>query len=194
MATQMNIEFENVVHQLENWLARDQESATPRFRERTSYAVSPSKVLGTLLRHQVRFILFGGLAAMFHGWPGPTSDVDVMPDLRKDNRLALWRAAQDLIGRRLEELGAGGVPANPPEPLDVRDFGLGVLFNPFYPEVGGYFELLRDSVPCTIGSGTFRVASLEGVIKSMTLAARPKDQEKLPELTCLLQMTRAAGD
>ena len=37
------------------------------------------KIIGTLLSHDVKFVLIGGLAALAQGSPFPTEDVDVTP-------------------------------------------------------------------------------------------------------------------
>jgi hypothetical protein len=53
--------------------------------------------------------------------------------------------------------------------------------------VGGYRELLQDSVLIDIGVGMCRVAALKDIIRSKEAANRPKDRLALPELRALLE-------
>lgn len=56
------------------------------------------RVLRTLARHEVRYVLIGALAATFHGSPLRTEDIDICPDPGSRNL--------DSLGAALMELGA----------------------------------------------------------------------------------------
>ena len=40
----------------------------------------PQEIFATLERHEVRYVLVGGVAAILHGAPHVTTDVDVVPE------------------------------------------------------------------------------------------------------------------
>jgi hypothetical protein len=43
------------------------------------------RILGSLRRHRVDFVVIGAIAAIAQGYPLPTQDLDVTPDPRPDN-------------------------------------------------------------------------------------------------------------
>ncbi len=45
----------------------------------------PYDIMTVLDRHGVRYVLIGGLAAVLHGAPHVTTDVDVVPEEARDN-------------------------------------------------------------------------------------------------------------
>lgn len=58
----------------------------------------PERLLHVLAEHEVSFVLIGGLAAVAHGSPLPTTDVDIAPDRTEENL--------DRLASALSELGA----------------------------------------------------------------------------------------
>src|SRR5438477_4105058 len=52
-----------------------------------------------LHRHDVRFVLIGGLAATLHGSPLPTLDVDICPALDPENLRRLAAALEEMDAR-----------------------------------------------------------------------------------------------
>jgi hypothetical protein len=47
--------------------------------------IRPQEIFATLERHEVRYVLVGGVAAILHGAPHVTTDVDVVPEEGRDN-------------------------------------------------------------------------------------------------------------
>ena len=125
------------------------------------------RLLASLVRHRVRFMVVGLSAAALQGAPVVTEDVD------------LW--FEDLnapeLPRALKEVGAAYVPPfqlNPPmlagkhtEPFDVviRMDGLG----PFSDEIKHCHEI-------RLGGLRLKVLSLERILASKIAANRPKDR------------------
>jgi hypothetical protein len=78
---------------------------------------NPAAILAALERHDVRYVLIGGLAANAHGVRRTTRDVDVIVERSRDNLGRLADAARELevgspvIDSRLREI----------DPLDVDD-------------------------------------------------------------------------
>ncbi len=74
----------------------------------TSPDFEPGELLAVLVRHGVRFVLIGGLAALAHGSPFPTEDVDITPDTEPGNLSRLSAALTELDARiRSDSPGRG---------------------------------------------------------------------------------------
>lgn len=63
------------------------------------------EVLRLLLRHEVDFILVGGVAAILEGAPVSTFDVDIVFQTTDDNQRRLLAALKDLEARYLDPAG-----------------------------------------------------------------------------------------
>jgi hypothetical protein len=158
--------------------------------------LAPEAMLRVLRDHDVRFVLVGGYAAVIHGSPYVTIDVDVVPE-RTD-------ANTDRLSRALEAMHACIWTSSEPEgvtfPHDARslreantwnlvtDHGrLDVTFVPSGTQ--GYDDLARDALHLTILGVDVDVASLADVIRSKEAAGREKDRLVLPVLRRILEET-----
>lgn len=148
-------------------------------------------ILGVLRRHEVDYVLIGGLATIHWGSPFLTWDVDITPERSLANLERLSAA--------LDELGAQ-VRADD-ETFDFahtgRTLGDAAVWNlrtthgdldiSFVPNgTTGFEDLNRDASDETIRGIEVRVASLADVIRSKQAANRPKDQRVLPTLREIL--------
>lgn len=149
------------------------------------------RVLRTLVRHGVRFVLVGGVASLLHGSPLPTEDVDVTPERSADNLAALAAALRDLGAQWcVEGLDAGFPPVRPIAGADLEGKLSAALVTPagFVDVVlvhsdGARFEqLVADAVVYELYGLAVPVASLDAIIASKQAAARPKDARALPFL------------
>ncbi|MCC5952236.1 MAG: hypothetical protein JJU45_09095 [Acidimicrobiia bacterium] len=158
----------------------------------------PERLLLTLHRHGVEFILIGGLAAVAHGSPLPTTDVDVTPDRSVENldRLAAALRELDARIRTAEPDGVvfpidGAFLAAQPRMLNlVTNAGdLDLTFAPAGFE-GGFEPLFSESEEVELVDGSLTlVAGLEAIIRSKEAADREKDRRALPYLRALLEET-----
>ena len=150
-------------------------------------------ILTILQRHGVQFVLIGGMAAIVHGSPFPTEDVDLTPERSPDNLARLSDALRELEAK----VRARGVVEALPFNHDAQSLGHvgvwnlvtphGILDISFVPTgTEGYLDLVRDSAERTIFGVPVRVASLADVIRSKQAANRPKDQRVLPTLREIL--------
>ena len=157
----------------------------------------PREVLAALDRHQVRYVLIGGLAAAFHGSPSATQDADICPDRDPDNLVRLAAALKDLHARIRTE----GVEDGLPFACDAKFFAMMSMTNlvtdagdvdvTFDPAgTGGYSDLVRNAITIELDGVAIPTAALEDVIRSKTAANRPKDQAALPVLHELLRQVR----
>lgn len=151
------------------------------------------RLLAVLADHGIRYVLVGGMAAVVHGSPHVTFDVDVVPERSEDNLARLSEALRAMHARVWTQAEPEGVPFG----HSVRTLGKSNVWNlvtdhgrldlTFVPSgTQGYEDLARDAVPLTILGVPTVVASLADVIRSKEAAGREKDRLTLPVLRRLL--------
>lgn len=159
--------------------------AEPEFR--------PEAILAALERRGVRCILIGGFAAVIHGSPYVTTDLDVVPDSARDNLARLSLALDDLHARVWTSSEPTGLAfRHDAESLAraeiwnlVTDHGrLDIAFRPS--GTAGYVDLARDAIHLTILGVEVDIASLADIVRSKEAAGREKDRLVLPVLRRLL--------
>lgn len=161
-----------------------------------SVSFDPERLLQVLGRHDVEFVLIGGLAAVAHGSPMPTTDVEVSPrrDSANFDRLAAALRELDARIRTGDSHGVvfpidGAFLAAQPSMLNLTT-SVGDLALAFVPAGfdGGYDELSVESDMFELVAGVkTRVARLRAIIRSKEAADREKDRRALPYLRALLE-------
>jgi hypothetical protein len=146
------------------------------------------RLLETLLRHKIRFMVVGLSAAALQGAPVVTEDIDLWFDDLSDPKLS----------QALVKVGAAYIPPfglNPPmlggpgsEPFDVaiRMSGL-----------GEFADEWKHALTIKVGRLKLKVLPLERILASKRAANRPKDRRVIPVLqntlrTLQAQTTRSA--
>ena len=150
-------------------------------------------MLEVLRRHEVRFVLIGGFAAVTHGSPIPTEDVDITPDRSQENLARLSAALRDMGARVRADGVEDGLPFSH-DATSLAAVGVWNLVTPFgdfdisFVPTGtrGFGDLDGDAEAMDIGGVPTRVASLADIIRSKQAANRPKDQRVLPVLREIL--------
>jgi predicted nucleotidyltransferase len=151
---------------------------------------NPAAILAALERHDVRYVLVGGLAANAHGVRRTTRDVDVIVERSRENLERLARAARELevgspvIDSRLRELD----PLDPDDlqraanvSLDTSEGELDVMN-----EAKGAppFERLAGRAVVVEAFGTrVPVAGLDDLIALKRAAGRDVDLRDIADLT-----------
>lgn len=168
------------------------------------------RILETLARHRVEYLLVGGVAAGAHGAQTPTYDFDCLAGRTRDNLVQLGAAMRELNARLRAEGLDDDVARSLPTRIDP-DFLAGMEISTWRTDAGDfdvltdipdrsgtrvrYDELKGRSVRRRIGNVQVRVARLEDIIASKEWANRPKDLRALPELRSLLaQQQQEATD
>jgi hypothetical protein len=170
--------------------------------EAASDSFDPDRVIATLERHGVEYLLVGGLAARAHGAHRQTADVDCVTNTTRDNLGRMAAALLELNGR----LRVGGMSDEEARRLPVvidastlLSFGSSTWMTDAGPldilvelrdRVGGrhdYAELSARAVNYVVGDIAILLASLDDIVASKEFAARDKDRDALPELNELLR-------
>jgi hypothetical protein len=156
--------------------------------------LAPERILGVLHEHGVRSVLIGGYAAVIHGSPYVTFDVDVVPERSDENAERLSQALEAMYARVWTASEPEGVPFGH-DARSLREANIwnlvtdhGRLDLTFVPSgTQGYDDLARDALHLTILGVDVDVASLADVIRSKEAAGRDKDRLVLPVLRRLLE-------
>ena len=153
----------------------------------------PRPLLGVLVRHEVRFVVIGGIAASLQGSTTITNDFDICYARDHENLKRLVRA--------LTELAA--TLRGPREPvafrLDARTLNAGLNFTfdtkygPFdcLGSVAGSFDyeqLRRNSDLMNLVGTNVSVASLDDLIRMKRAAGRNKDLIEVENLSALREV------
>lgn len=153
-------------------------------------ALDPAGVVAALERHQVRYVIIGGVAAQLHGSPAPTRGLDVTPKRSASN---LARLVAALASVEAQEWVPGfGYPLQ--LPMDRRRLaGDRVLMTQTrYGRVdvvpsphgvpAGYDELEPGARKISAYGAELAIASLDDLVHSHGAASRAKDKLALTRL------------
>ena len=145
-------------------------------------------ILAALVAHEVEFLLVGGLAVGYHGYPRATKDIDIVPAPDARNLDKLWAALVELDAEMLalgefrrdelpvslsaQELrrGANWDLSTTHGRLDVIQSLEGALETP-----EDYGRLRSGAVPGRYPFGMVWVAGYDDLIDLKTLAGRDQD-------------------
>jgi hypothetical protein len=151
----------------------------------------PLPAIAALNRHEVDYIVIGGVAAITHGSPLLTSDFDICYRRTKENTGRLAEALRELQAR------PRGMDPSLPFILDGATLRNGDTFT-FETTAGdldclgspsgttGYPDLVLAATPIELGEGlTALVCSLDDLIRMKRAAGRPKDLYAVENLLAL---------
>ena len=139
------------------------------------------RAVTAFVRHDVRFVVVGGIAAILHGWPGATADLDVLGAFDPVNL--------DRLAAALNELGAtapgwdgtaGTLATQTVWPLETDAGPVDLLFvlEPW----GVYGDLHPRSEEVPAFGVAIPVVSLDDLIELKRAVGRPKDLRAAVEL------------
>ncbi len=151
-----------------------------------------SAILREMVDGEVEFILVGGMAAVIHGAPVTTLDVDIVHSRTEENisRLLAVLAKLDASYRgqpkgRVLRPEASALSGKGHNNLATVHGPLDLLCE--LDEGVGYDELLPDSERFDDGEIGIRVISLARLVEIKTATMRPRDRVMLPILLALLE-------
>jgi hypothetical protein len=157
-----------------------------------------AKILNVLTRHEVEYILVGGLGAIVQGAPVLTYDLDIVFLKTAENLPRLLSALREIDARYLDPAGRHIVPDEEKlasfrmhqlitslGPLDVMEtIGAGM----------SYADLLHDTQVSEVAGVAVRVLGLKTIILSKEQANREKDRATLHVLRRTLLMRQGSGE
>ncbi|HKI02411.1 MAG TPA: hypothetical protein VKK31_10550 [Thermoanaerobaculia bacterium] len=155
-------------------------------------------IIKILSRHQIEFILVGGVAAILEGAPVSTFDLDVMVRPTEEDRDRLLAALLELNARYLDPAGRHILPDRAKldtlrihrlltdlGPLDVLEsIGHGLT----------YSDLAAEVQVHEVAGMRISVLRLEMIIRSKEEANREKDRAVLPVLHRTLKFKKEASE
>ena len=160
----------------------------------------PELELAALLRRLdhagVEFVVVGGIAAIAHGSPRYTQDLDIVYAVDESNLRRLKRALADLNARLLGV--AEDVPFVPDAralrqvqllTLETDEGRLDIMVQPDGSK--GYEQLRAGSIEAIVEGTAIRVAGLDDLIAMKKAAGRPKDRLHLEELYAIKRLSAA---
>jgi hypothetical protein len=141
------------------------------------FSPAERRVLESLLRHRVRFMIVGLSAAVLQGAHVVTQDIDLWFEELPDRNLI----------PALLAVGAGYVaPSNLNPPLLVGE-GTELMDIVFRMQgLGSFAEEMKHTRKLRLGRYWVPVLSLERILASKEAANRPKDREAIPRLRSTL--------
>lgn len=152
----------------------------------------PEKLIRTLRKHRVDFVLIGALAARLYGFPRLTADADITPDDSAKNLTRLAAALKELDAKIYTETVPEGLAfdCSPAMLASAKMWNLvtaaGRLDLAFSPSgTKGYADLADDAEQFEAFGTKFLVASLDDIIRSKESAGRPKDREDVAILKAI---------
>jgi hypothetical protein len=157
----------------------------------------PERLIRTLSRHRVKFVLIGALAARLHGFPRLTADADVTPANDKRNLERLAAALKDLDAKVYTESVPEGLAFDRSAAALSRASmwnlvtSAGRLDIAFLPAgTKGYEDLARGAERFEAFGVRFLAASLDDIIRSKESTGRAKDEDDVVILKALKRITK----
>src|SRR6266581_7760582 len=168
--------------------------------QRAVAPLDPERIVRTLAKHGVRYVLIGALAARLQGFPRFTADADITPAKDADNLQRLASALRELEARVYTEQIPEGLPFDcSPQMLARADIwnlitNAGRLDLAFRPSgTSGYDDLATNAVHFAVYGHDLLTASLEDIIRSKEAAGRPQDRADVQILREMLKVSTEHG-
>lgn len=149
--------------------------------------VDAEDLFGRLDRFGVDAVVVGGLAAVLHGSPTVTQDVDLCPEPSPANADRLAQALVSMNARLRDAPVGVAVPLDGPWLRAQRlvtlatDLGpIDIVWQP--PGAPSYRNLRERAAVVDLGEASVRVASLSDLVAMKQAMGRPKDQREVQVL------------
>jgi hypothetical protein len=143
----------------------------------------PYAILGALERHQVAYVLIGGLARVLHGSDEVTHGVDITPAIRPSNFQRLRAALEDLDVAVADSLEA---------PIALATSAGELKLIPEPAGTSGYPDLRRRSERQPIGQGLRPPVAAPGeLVRMLEAFGREDDLPKLHALHRVIELDRS---
>lgn len=141
--------------------------------------------LRCLAKHQVRYLLIGGTAVIYHGYASLTGDVDFLYDCEAANCARLWDALLEFWGGAVPAVTGASELTNPklvvqfgrpPNRIDLIASLKTVDF------AQAWSRRVRETIEGKVGQVEVNLVGLADLRRSKQEAGRPKDLDDLRHL------------
>ncbi len=147
-------------------------------------------LIRALADHAVDYVVIGGFAAIAHGSPRATRDLDIVVAPDNDNLVRVAAVLDELAALRRMP----GGETRPARAADVATIALGTTLHALTSAgpldiVGrpagapSYAALRSRAIDVNVAGGTVRVAGLDDLIAMKRAAGRPLDLQDIADLT-----------
>ncbi len=149
------------------------------------FSKDAQEFLRLLAKHEVRYLLIGGHAVIYHGYARLTGDVDFYYDCGRENSARLWAALVEFWGGNVpsvagpDELEDPSIVVQfgrPPNRIDLIA-GLGTV-----PFAAAWQARVREAISVNGALVPVWVLGLSDLRRSKREAGRPKDLDDLDHL------------
>ena len=143
-------------------------------------------LLALLVSHDVRFLIVGAAAVIYHGYARYTGDLDLYFDSSAENCAHLFAALREFWNgpvpglqetRDLQERGIVVQFGVPPNRVDLMNSIDGLSFEE------AYASSLRETIQRTGSDIPVRILSLPDLLTNKRASARPKDLDDVEHLS-----------
>lgn len=155
------------------------------------------RILDTLARHGVDYVIVGGVAVQTHGHVRTTVDIDICPRPERSNLARLADVLRELDARVLNpgseslEIDAAMLPRATLWQFATRHGAIDVIHDA--PGAPSYEDLRGRALVVELGELALPVASLDDLIAMKRASGRRVDLEDLAALTALDAELRPDG-
>jgi hypothetical protein len=149
------------------------------------FAKDAQEFLRLLAKYDVRYLLIGGAAVIYHGYARLTGDVDFLYDCSRENAARLWAALVEFWGGSVPSVAAA---AELEDPNIVVQFGrppnridlIASLRTVAFAEA--WQNRIRETITVSGASVPVWILGLSDLRRSKREAGRPKDLDDLDHL------------
>lgn len=149
------------------------------------------ELIAVLARHDVDYIVIGGVATQVHGHRRTTMDLDLTPDPDPENLRRLSAALAELDARPADSgAGEAEISAGDPErlaiaaivpPLHTRHGQIHILKEP--KGARAFDEMRERALVVDLDGNDVAIVSLDDLIRMKRAAGRPRDLDDIATLT-----------
>jgi hypothetical protein len=149
-----------------------------------------SELIAVLARHDVDYVVIGGVATQVHGHRRTTMDLDLTPDPDPENLRRLGAALTELEARPVDGMEEGEISVADPErlaiaaivpPLHTRHGQIHVLKEP--KGARAFDEMRERALVVDLNGNDVAIVSLDDLIRMKRAAGRPRDVDDIATLT-----------
>jgi len=136
----------------------------------------PGKIIAALNHHQVRYVVIGGFAAVLHGCPEQTYDLDVLYADTEENRQRLLLALHEVGAKWDRPLSNDLLQSQPVFALNTQFGDFDIMT--WIPGLEDFNQAFNRTEVFQLGDETLRALDLSTLIASKEAAADPNPRKQ----------------